>query len=63
MSRSSFFNSFNSEFEKHLPETENYQAAFQATTNKFKESVGNSPYSDWNSFKSVRSRQRKKARS
>lgn len=59
--RSSFFESFNSEFEKLLPSTKNNcQAAFEAASNKFRECVGNSPYSTWDSFKSRRSQERRK---
>ena len=60
MNRSSFFESFNSEFEKLLPETKSYQAAFDAASNKFKDSVGNAPYNSWDSFKTQRSKRRKK---
>lgn len=58
--RNSFFNSFNSEFEKLLPKTDTYQEAYQAATNKFQESVGTSPYSSWDSFKTQRSKRKKR---
>ena len=57
--RSSFFQSFNTEFEKNLPKTRSYQEAFQAATVKFQDALGASPYSSWDSFKSQRSKRRK----
>lgn len=62
MNRNSFYESFNSEFEKFLPEKKTYQEAFEAASNKFRESVGSAPYGSWDSFKSRRSQERKRRR-
>jgi hypothetical protein len=58
--RSSFYNSFNTEFEKQLPLNENYRSAFHAADQKFQDAVGQSPYKTWESFKVARSKRRKK---
>jgi hypothetical protein len=60
--RRSFFDQFNSEFEKLLPSTKSYQSAFDEASNSFRERVGNSPYNSWESFKSVRSRKSRQSR-
>jgi len=62
MNKTSFFKSFNSEFEKQLPKTKTYSDAFDAASNYFRESVGEAPYMNWDSFKSVRSRRKKAQR-
>lgn len=58
--RKSFFEAFNSEFEKLLPSSKNYQAAFDGACDKFRQSVGNIPYNSWDTFKARRSQLRKK---
>jgi hypothetical protein len=58
--RTSFFNTFISEFEKQLPLTKDYQSAFHAATNKFEETVGQAPYKTWGSFKAQRSKRNKR---
>jgi hypothetical protein len=58
--RSSFFKSFNLQFEKQLAGTNlTYQQAFEAASNFFNETIGGTPYKSWESFKSVRSKRRK----
>ena len=62
MNRSSFFKSFNSEFETQLAgKDRSYQEAFEAASNKFRECVGAAPYNSWDSFKTQRSKRNKKA--
>lgn len=56
------FNHFNSEFENQIGKHETYRQAYEATEAEFKEKVGYSQYSGWDSFKNVRSRQHKKRR-
>lgn len=56
--RSSFYSAFNSVFERQLPVSQTYQAAFNATTTIFEESVGQSPYKSFNSFKVARSKRK-----
>jgi hypothetical protein len=58
--RNSFFEKFNSEFEKHLPSTKNYRAAFHAASEVFVEKVGVSPYSNFETFKTRRTQVRGK---
>jgi hypothetical protein len=54
------FNTFNSEFENQIKSHPTYKEAYHATEEKFKNQVGFSQYSSWDSFKNVRSRQHKK---
>lgn len=58
--RSSFFHSFNSEFEKNLPKTTSYRDAFSKACETFNDLVGGAPYSSWDSFKTQRSKRMKK---
>jgi hypothetical protein len=60
--RSSFFKSFNDEFEKLLPSTSSYKEAFNEASDNFRDRVGNAPYSSWDSFKVQRSIRKNKAR-
>lgn len=59
--RSSFFNAFNSEFEKQLPLQKDYRSAFQAASSKFEEQIGQAPYKTLNSFKVQRSKRHRKS--
>jgi hypothetical protein len=58
--RTSFYNAFNSEFEKQLPLSKDYSSAFQAASEKFQNTCGQSPYSNFNSFKAQRSKRKRK---
>lgn len=57
--RSSFYNAFNSEFEKHLPLAKNYKEAFDSASSTFERNCGQSPYKNYNSFKVARAKRRK----
>lgn len=50
------FNHFNSEFEKQIGSHSTYRAAYEATEAEFNKRVGYNQYSNWDSFKNVRSR-------
>lgn len=54
------FNRFNSEFEDQLTKHSSYRQAYEATEDLFRERVGHSYYSGYDSFKNVRSRKLRK---
>lgn len=56
------FNSFNSVFEDQLSKHATYRQAYEATEQTFRERVGHSYYSGYDSFKNVRSRKLRKKR-
>jgi hypothetical protein len=58
--RTSFYSAFNSEFEKHLPLTKDYKSAFSAAANHFENTIGQSPYKSYESFKVQKSKRNKR---
>jgi hypothetical protein len=50
------FNRFNSEYENELGKHPTYKKAYEATEEKFRNLIGYNKYSDYNSFRNVRSR-------
>ena len=56
--RKTIFDAFNQEFEKQLPHSKTYLEAFNKADAVFEEKIGCSVYSNYESFRTLRSNRR-----
>lgn len=56
--RRTVYDAFNEEFEKNLSCSQTYQQAYQRTDASFEEKIGASVYSNYESFRTLRSKRR-----
>jgi fructose/tagatose bisphosphate aldolase len=52
------FDAFNEEFEKNLPTSRNYPQAYDKAESSFEEKIGCTVYSNYESFRTLRSKRR-----
>jgi hypothetical protein len=57
--RRTVFDAFNAEFEKNLPNSRNYQEAYHKAEETFDQKIGCSVYSNYESFRTLRSKRRR----
>jgi len=57
--RRTVYDAFNDEFERNLPNSSNYQQAYHKAEAAFEEKIGCIVYSNYESFRTLRSKRRK----